>query len=192
MKKLNPNWLLMMSSSKDKRGEYGGYDRHERDYDRRPRDYDRYDRRENRYPDYDEYDGYGKRDYYGEHDMRDRRDYDGRERESYGRREKKHDKFTREDADEWTEKMKNADGSTGRHWNFEQTEQVRRQHGYDCDPAEFYAAINMMYSDYYKIGKEFNLNSVDFYAAMAHAFLDDEDAGEDKLAKYYECIVEKH
>ena len=96
------------------------------------------------------------------------------------------------DADEWTEKMKNADGSTGRHWNFEQTEQVRRQHGYDCDPAEFYAAINMMYSDYYKIGKEFNLNSVDFYAAMAHAFLDDEDAGEDKLAKYYECIVEKH
>lgn len=116
----------------------------------------------------------------------------GRERESYGKRGKKHDKFTREDADEWTEKMKNADGSTGRHWNFEQTEQVRRQHGYDCDPAEFYAAINMMYSDYYKIGKEFNLNSVDFYAAMAHAFLDDEDAGEDKLAKYYECIVEKH
>lgn len=48
------------------------------------------------------------------------------------------------------------------------------------------------YSDYYKIGKEFNLNSVDFYAAMAHAFLDDEDAGEDKLSKYYECIVEKH
>ena len=165
MKKLNPNWVLMMSNSKDKRG----------DYDRRPRDYDRYDRREDRHleydrrrqPDYDEYDGYGKRG-------------------------KKHDKFTREDADEWTEKMKNADGSTGRHWNFEQTEQVRRQHGYDCDPAEFYAAINMMYSDYYKIGKEFNLNSVDFYAAMAHAFLDDEDAGQDKLAKYYECIVEKH
>ena len=160
MKRMNPNWLLMMSSGKDKRSEYGDYDRHERDY-------------------------------YGEYDMRDRRDYDGRERESYGRRGKKHDKFTREDADEWTEKMKNADGSTGRHWNFEQTEQVRRQHGYDCDPAEFYAAINMMYSDYYKIGKEFNLNSVDFYAAMAHAFLDDEDAGKDKLAKYYECIVEK-
>lgn len=112
------------------------------------------------------------------------------ERESYGRRGKKHDKFTREDADEWTEKMKNADGSTGRHWTFEQTEQVRKQHGYDCDPNEFYAALNMIYSDYYKIGKDFNLNSVDFYAAMAHAFLDDEDAGENKLAKYYECIVE--
>ena len=100
--------------------------------------------------------------------------------------------FTEDDAKAWKARMKNADGSTGRHWNFEQTEQVRRQHGYDCDPAEFYAAINMMYSDYYKIGKEFNLNSVDFYAAMAHAFLDDEDAGQDKLAKYYECIVEKH
>lgn len=98
MKRMNPNWLLMMSSGKDKRSEYGGYDRQERDYDRdhRPRDYDRYDRREDRYPDYDrrrqpdydEYDGYGKRDYYGEYDMRDRRDYDGRERESYGKRGK--------------------------------------------------------------------------------------------------------
>jgi hypothetical protein len=122
MKKLNPNWLLMMSNGKDKRGDY---DRHERDYDRdrRQRDYDRYDRREDRYPeydrrrqsDYDKYDGYGKRDYYGEYDMRDRRDYDGRERENYGKRGKKHDKLTREDADEWTEKMKNADGSTGKH-----------------------------------------------------------------------------
>lgn len=118
-------------------------------------------------------------------------DYE-RERENYGRRGKKHDKFTREDADEWTEKMKNADGSKGAHWTFEQTEQVRKQHGYDCDPNEFYAALNMVYSDYYKIGKDFNLNSVDFYAAMAHAFLDDEDAVENKLTKYYECIVEKH
>lgn len=117
-------------------------------------------------------------------------DYE-REMKEYGNGERI-GRLTIEDAEEWTHSMKNADGSTGRHWNFEQTEQVRRQHGYDCDPAEFYAAINMMYSDYYKIGKEFNLNSVDFYAAMAHAFLDDEDAGEDKLAKYYECIVEKH
>lgn len=190
MKRMNPNWLLMMSSNKDKRGEYG---RQERDYDRdrKQHDYDRYPEYDrHRQPDYDEYDGYGKRDYYGEYGMRDRRDYDGREREGYGRRGKKHDKFTREDADEWTEKMKNADGSKGAHWTFEQTEQVRKQHGYDCDPNEFYAALNMIYSDYYKIGKEFNLNSVDFYAAMAHAFLDDEDATENKLAKYYECIVE--
>ena len=52
MKRMNPNWLLMMSSGKDKRGDY---DRHERDYDRdrRQRDYDRYDRREDRYPEYD-------------------------------------------------------------------------------------------------------------------------------------------
>lgn len=101
-------------------------------------------------------------------------------------------RLTREDAEEWTRHMRNADGSRGEHWSYEQTEQVRRQHGYDCDPAEFYAAMNMMYSDYYEIGKEFNLNSVDFYAAMARAFLNDKDAGEDKLAKYYEYIFEKH
>nr|DAP40682.1 MAG TPA: hypothetical protein [Caudoviricetes sp.] len=117
-------------------------------------------------------------------------DYE-REMKEYGNGERI-GRLTIEDAEEWTHSMRNSDGSRGEHWNYDQTEHVRKQHGYDCDPAEFYAAINMMYSDYYKIGKEFNLNSVDFYAAMAHAFLDDEDAGEDKLAKYYECIVEKH
>lgn len=86
-------------------------------------------------------------------------------------------------------KMKNSDGSTGPHWDMAQTEDVRKQHGYTCDPAEFYAAINMCYSDYYKLAKDFNLNNTDFYARMAHAFLDDEDAGENKIAKYYDCVV---
>ena len=116
--------------------------------------------------------------------------------EDYEREMKEHGngerigRLTIDDAEEWTHSMRNSDGSRGEHWNFEQTEQVRRQHGYDCDPAEFYAAINMMYSDYYEIAKDFNVNSVDYYAKMAHAFLDDKDAGEGKIAKYYECIAE--
>lgn len=104
--------------------------------------------------------------------------------------EKYKGRFNRRVAEEWVESMKNTDGSTGAHWTFEQTEQVRKQHGYDCDPNEFFAAINMVYSDYFKVCKEFNLNSVDFYAKLAHAFLDDDDAVDGKIEKYYECIVE--
>lgn len=164
--------LFMLSATGDKKHDerdyYDDYDRYERK-DRHSQSHERM-----RYPEYDEYDGYGKRDYYGEHE----------------RKSKKRGKLSREDADEWVESMKNTDGSSGAHWTYEQTEQVRKQHGYDCDPNEFFAALNMVYSDYFKVCKEFNLNSVDFYAKMAHAFLDDEDAVDGKIERYYECVVE--
>lgn len=98
-------------------------------------------------------------------------------------------RLTREDAEEWTRHMKNADGSRGEHWSYEQTEQVRKQHGFDCNPTAFYAAMNMAYSDYYNTAKEFGLNNADFYANIAHDFLDDEDAVPNKIAVYRECIA---
>lgn len=98
-------------------------------------------------------------------------------------------RLTREDAEEWTRHMKNADGSRGEHWSYEQTEQVRKQHGFDCNPTAFYAAMNMAYSDYYNTAKEFGLNNADFYANIACDFLDDEDAVSNKIAVYRECIA---
>lgn len=98
-------------------------------------------------------------------------------------------RFTRDDAEEWTRRMKNADGSRGEHWSYEQTEQVLKQHGFDCNPTAFYAAMNMAYSDYYNTAKEFGLNNADFYANIAHDFLDDEDAVPNKIAVYRECIA---
>lgn len=98
-------------------------------------------------------------------------------------------RLTREDAEEWTRHMKNADGSRGEHWNYDQTEHVRKQHGYDCNPTAFYAAMNMAYSDYYNTAQEFGLNNPDFYAKIAHDFLDDEDAVPNKIAVYRECIA---
>lgn len=98
-------------------------------------------------------------------------------------------RLTREDAEEWTRHMKNADGSRGEHWSYEQTEQVRKQHGFDCNPTAFYAAMNMAYSDYYNTAQEFGLNNPDFYAKIAHDFLDDEDAAPNKIAVYRECIA---
>lgn len=109
----------------------------------------------------------------------------------YRHREKaRHAKMDRKTAEEWTAKMDNEDGTKGAHWSYEQITQLMPQKNIECDPAEFYAAVNMMYSDYCKIAKQFNINTVDFYFAMAKAFLDDEDAEENKIGKYYEYIVD--
>lgn len=58
------------------------------------------------------------------------------------------------------------------------------------DPLKFWLALNLMYSDYSKVAKKHNVGgSIDFYVDMAKAFLDDKDAGPDKLAKYYRFVV---
>lgn len=97
--------------------------------------------------------------------------------------------FNKSMAEEWTRKMENEDGTKGPHWTMEQTKQVMAQKGIDCDPVEFFTAINMMYSDYCKVAKKLGFNSLDFYAEMAKAFLDDKDAGPDKLSNYYHYVV---
>ena len=54
----------------------------------------------------------------------------------------------------------------------------------------FWVALNMIYSDYVKVAKKFGVgDKIDFYVDMAKAFLDDKDAGPDKLARYYKYIV---
>ncbi|MBD5162251.1 MAG: hypothetical protein HDT14_09630, partial [Oscillibacter sp.] len=91
----------------------------------------------------------------------------------------------------WVADMENADGTHGGHWKMEQTEQVREKHSIDCDPVMFYAAMNMMYSDYCKAIEKANAGSVELYACMAKAFLDDKDAMPHKLERYYHYIAEK-
>lgn len=99
--------------------------------------------------------------------------------------------FDRETAIHWAEHMQNADGSTGPHWTMEQTTAVMVSKGYHYDPAVWYAAMNMIYSDYFKTAKKHGVNTVEFYTDMAEAFLDDKDAGgpEEKISAYYHCIA---
>lgn len=93
-------------------------------------------------------------------------------------------------AREWTSKMENEDGTKGPHWNMEQIKKVMEQRNMTGDPVAFWVAMNMMYSDYCKVAKKLGVNSVDFYAEMAKAFLEDKDTGvPDKLTAYYESIV---
>lgn len=99
--------------------------------------------------------------------------------------------FTEADAHEWTARMVNMDDTTGQHWPMEQTTAVMRSRGLNYDPAVWYAAMNMIYSDYFKTAKKHGVNTVEFYADMTDAFLDDKDAGtpEEKLSAYYHFVV---
>ena len=99
--------------------------------------------------------------------------------------------FTEDDAKEWTARMENTDDTTGQHWPIEQTTAVMLSRGLHYDPAVWYAAMNMIYSDYFKTAKKHGVNTVEFFADMTDAFLDDKDGPgpERKLMEYYEHIA---
>lgn len=96
---------------------------------------------------------------------------------------------TKEMAMRWAQDMENEDGTHGPHWTMEQTKQIQAQQNIECDPIEFFLAINMMYSDYVKAAKKLGVNKVDFYSCMAKAFLEDKDAEPDKIGRYFEYVV---
>lgn len=62
--------------------------------------------------------------------------------------------------------------------------------GFGANPAAA-AAMNMVYSDYFSVAKKHGVNTVEFFADMTDAFLDDKDAGapEEKISAYYHCVV---
>lgn len=74
----------------------------------------------------------------------------------------------------------NKDGSTGEHWNYNQTSSVMKSRGYDFCEGDWYVCLNMMWSDYYKNGR-----SDDVYIELAADFLDDPDAPDGKMKKYW-------
>lgn len=99
--------------------------------------------------------------------------------------------LTLEDAKRWTSKMQNADGTKGCHWTLEQTQDVAKQRNITCDPNDFWAVMNMMYSDYCQVAKRQSVDTPGFYADMAKAFLEDTDAVDGKAYAYWECIADK-
>lgn len=99
--------------------------------------------------------------------------------------------LTIEDAKRWTSKMQNADGTTGSHWTLEQTQDVAKQRNINCDPNDFWAVMNMMYSDYCQVAKRQSVDTPGFYADMAKAFLEDADAADGKAYLYWDCIADK-
>lgn len=107
--------------------------------------------------------------------------------------EKKAGPLTRYMAEEWMRDLQNDDGTTGPHWTLDQAKQLMAQKEIGGSPIAWWITLNMMYSDYCKVAKKLGVNTVDFYASMAEAFLNDKDAvgggGAEKLAQYYAHIV---
>lgn len=104
-------------------------------------------------------------------------------------------KIDQNEATGWAERMVNADGSTGPHWAVEQTDAIANNHGIrweDTSRWAWYAAINMLYSDYCQVATEYGLNRPDFYATLAKAFLMDPDGpGPEEKIKRYHMMVAK-
>ena len=100
-------------------------------------------------------------------------------------------RLSREEASEWVQHMEHEDGTKGEHWTCEQTTQVMRNKGYEFEPAEWYAIMNAMHADYFKVAKMFGVDNIDFYAAIAKAWLCDEDAVEDKARQYFEHVAKR-
>ena len=95
--------------------------------------------------------------------------------------------FTEDDAKAWTARMENEDGTTG------QTDAVANITGVSVKSCVWWAAMNMMYSDYYGVAAKYGLDRPEFYADLAKAFLMDKDAGgpEEKMAGYYYGVVKR-
>jgi hypothetical protein len=101
--------------------------------------------------------------------------------------EKHREKFDEQTAHKWVKSMYPG----GEHWTMEQTTGVLKQKGYHHKPEEWYAIMNSLYSDYGRTMMKYNADKVDVWADLAHDWLDDGDAVEDKTEEYYEYIV-KH
>lgn len=99
-------------------------------------------------------------------------------------------RFDKRMAMEWTQGMVNADGTRGPHWTMEQTEEARKKHGVNCDPVEFWAVMNSLYSDYCEALKKNNASTMETYVCLAKAWIEDDDAVKDKAAAYFTYIVE--
>ena len=133
--------------------------------------------------------------FFANHDKDGENKTDGYEKhkEVYGSSEPKNAmKFSQMTAEKWVRSMQNEDGSKGPHWSMEQVRHLMEQKNIDCDPWEFYAILNSIYSDYGKVLKKYGVGDrIDFYIDLAKAWLEDKDAVEDKASEYFRCIV-KH
>ena len=103
-------------------------------------------------------------------------------------------KVDRETAEEWVEGLENADPAKphGGKWTAEQIKPIATRYGVPTEGEkfwEFYAVMNMLYSDYYAVAKKYNALTADFFADMAMAFISDKDASDDKVARYFEYVA---
>lgn len=92
--------------------------------------------------------------------------------------------FTEEDAKEWANHM-----NPPARWTMDQTTAVMNQKGYNHRPCEFYAVMNALASDYGKTMAKYGMDRTDVWAELAHDWIDDADAEDGKVGRYWRDIV---
>ena len=87
--------------------------------------------------------------------------------------------------------MENSDGTTGAQWTMDETSAMAKSMGVYLPACIWFAAVNMMRSDYCMVARKHGVDKPEFYADMAQAFLLDKDAGEpeEKISAYYHCVA---
>lgn len=101
-------------------------------------------------------------------------------------------KLTRATADEWMRSLKNADGSRGAHWTFDEVKNLMTARSIKGDPLTIWVGMNAEYSDGVLLNRKYGVDKPEYYLDAAIAkWQNDTDAVEDKAAAYYEYIV-KH
>ena len=101
-------------------------------------------------------------------------------------------KLTRATADEWMRSLKNADGSRGAHWTFDEVKNLMAARSIKGDPLTIWVGMNAEYSDGVLLNRKYGVDKPEYYLDAAIAkWQNDSDAVEDKAAAYYEYVV-KH
>ena len=101
--------------------------------------------------------------------------------------------FNEATAVDWVKSMTYEDPTVrGAKWTPDQVRPIAEQKGIPSSGEkfwQFYAMMNAMYADYYKVAEKFGSNTTDFYACMAKAFMDDRDAVDNKVEMYKMYVV---
>lgn len=103
--------------------------------------------------------------------------------------------FDEEHAKYAVENMENEDGTRGPHWTVEETTSVANQMGINLrsekhNKWDWFVAMNMMYSDYYKAVAAMTGNpNTKHFAELAKAWVCDKDIPEGKTWHYYVYLM---
>lgn len=102
--------------------------------------------------------------------------------------------FNEEHAHKAVSKMQNEDGTRGQHWNLEETTALANQYGIRLDQEfnkyDWYVALNMVYSDYYRVVVNMTgSNNTKYFVELAKAWICDKDVEEGKMWFYYIYVM---
>lgn len=105
------------------------------------------------------------------------------------------EKITREKGEKWVRKMKGDDPeSRGEIWSYEDAKTLAEERGLSTEGQEmvdFYVVLNMVYNDFCKVAKKHGVDTEDYYADLAHAWLYDKDGKPptEKLMAYHKYVI---